>query len=236
MNCPILPPLSLIQSGCLIDCAIEDVPNRTGTCTHAHKKQGLVRLLTGLKLDFWYWSVRLGPVSNSYWALPFFFFLFFWSVFSLQIGALCLLGVHYYFWLLFLLLLFMIIICHYCLLKIGTSRFVCPLMPLLKEINYCYEYYSKRFLDSEVFPPSSSSTFLIPHFPSPYSLSSVCSSLAWTLVLFCLFRCLVAGATLLDLDFIPGNLLEWASLFTCSDKLILHRISPVMMLKITNIV
>lgn len=58
----------------------------------------------------------------------------------------------------------MIIICHYCLLKIGTSRFVCPLMPLLKEINYCYEYYSKRFLDSEVFPPSSSSTFLIPHF------------------------------------------------------------------------
>lgn len=77
MNCPILPPLSLIQSGCLIDCAIEDVPNRTGTCTHAHKKQGLVRLLTGLKLDFWYWSVRLGPVSNSYWALPFFFFLFF---------------------------------------------------------------------------------------------------------------------------------------------------------------
>lgn len=236
MNCPILPPLSLIQSGCLIDCAIEDVPNRTGTCTHAHKKQGLVRLLTGLKLDFWYWSVRLGPVSNSYWALPFFFFSFFLKCVFPANRGIVFIGCT----LLFLITILIVVVYDYYLSLLLAEDWhfkICLSLDAVAERNKLLLW----ILFQKIFRFWSISPLLLLHlphspFPSPYSLSSVCSSLAWTLVLFCLFRCLVAGATLLDLDFIPGNLLEWASLFTCSDKLILHRISPVMMLKITNIV
>lgn len=106
------------QSGCSLDCATEDVPNTTATQT-CTQKQGLVRLLTGLGLDLWYWSVGHELISNSYRSLHCFEVCFpcRWDI--VFIGCILL------FWLLLLLLLFMIIICHQCLLKIGTLRFVC---------------------------------------------------------------------------------------------------------------
>lgn len=54
------------------------------------------------------------------------------------------------------MLLFMIIICHHCLLKIGTSRFFCPFMPLQKK-NKLLLLLFHRNLDSEMFYPYLSS-------------------------------------------------------------------------------
>lgn len=53
-----------------------------------------------------------------------------------------------------------IIICHHCLLKIGTSRFVCPLMPMQKKNKLLLLILFHKSLDSEIFYPHSH--------PSPY--------------------------------------------------------------------
>lgn len=146
-----------VLRGCLTDCATKLVPDRTDT-QKAHRSKKSSEFKTGFVV----------LVCSGHWDLDQFemiFFFFFWSVFYLREGH-CVYGLYT-----IILILILVVYDYYLLLllllKIGTSRFVCPLMPSQKKINYCYWYYSKGFRVLKLF------LFIPLHYPYTWNSLSV---------------------------------------------------------------